>query len=212
MQTFWTKGWSGSSLAFRKLVTQCYRAITFYDFPSLPSNRSKIIKKKTGQHADEISISRPRFSTGDYFTGNVSATRGPPRCDTPTCSQVKVVSVVRPLGWVIRAESCMQKRARQCIEPDDRCSCEARADNSTAPRSSAASCILGRIRLAFRVHQPGRPPSREAPSAMPNAARTRAATTRTAAARTLSIDMIMRIFVGSTIPFRPSIFSFLLAF
>ena len=98
--------------------------------------------------------------------------------------------------WVIRAESCMQKRAsertnasaRQYIEPiGDRCSCKTRG---AAPRTSAASCILGRIRLHSACINPGDRPreKRRVQCPIPREhAPPRRAAMRTAAARSLSV-------------------------
>ena len=135
--------------------------------------------------------------------GHVSATRGPSRCDAPTCSRVKVVSVVRPLGWVIRAESCMQRRASErtsasfsTSNPVTVAAARRARNGSTNPRSLVHPRPDS---AAFRMHQPGRPPSREAPSAMPNTARTRAAATRCDANSCGQIPLrplvIMRIFI-----------------
>lgn len=138
MQIFWTKGWSGPSLAFRKLVTQCYRAITFYNFPSLPSNHSKITKKKTEQHAkaDEISISRPRFPTGDYFTFR-------PREARQGAIHLRAARS-RSYPWCARlAESFVQNRA-----------CRSARASASNPMTVAAA---RRARTTPRLHEAAQP-------------------------------------------------------
>lgn len=78
-----------------------------------------------------------------FFTSHVSATRGPSRCDAPTCSRVKVVSVVRPLS-----HSCRIVHA----EASERASERTRARVSTSNPVTVAAA-----RRAARLHEQAQP-------------------------------------------------------
>lgn len=93
----------------------------------------------------------------------------------------------------------MQRRARASASNPMTVAAARRA----APRIERSLVHLRQASAAFRVHQPGRPPSREAPSAMPNAARTRAAATRTAALGPSSRPRLCEF--SSTLHLRPSL-------
>ena len=149
------------------------------------------------------SIPGGSFSFFFFFTSHVSATRGPSRCDAPTCSRVKVVSVVRPLSHscrIVHAEASERANERERAPVHRTHRWPLQLQDARRGSTNKRSLVHPRPdSAAFRVHQPGRPPSREAPSAMPNTARTRAAATRRDANSCGQIPLrplaIMRIFV-----------------